>query len=88
MDWGGGRTIEYRSDEESCEVGLLSEVQPVRDLWSIRVAGPRRSPKASHCSGGVRPTGGVRRYEGGSEGEGSGVKGKTSDPGGGKDYNL
>lgn len=41
-------TIEYRADEESGEVGLLSEVEPVWDLWSVRVAGPGRSPIASH----------------------------------------
>ena len=44
----GGCTIEYRADEESCEVCLLSEVEPVWDLGSVRIGGPGRSPVAGH----------------------------------------
>lgn len=44
----GPFTVEYRADKKSSKIRLLSTVQPVWDLWGIRVIGPGRSPVVRH----------------------------------------
>ena len=45
------RTIENRGEQVSGKISLFYNVQRVRDLWSIRIVGPRLEPKVRHDSG-------------------------------------
>lgn len=44
----GQRTVEYCTDERSCEIRLLREVQPGWDLWSVGIIGPGCSQRVRH----------------------------------------
>ena len=40
--------MEHQADEGSGEIRLLIRVQPVWDIWSVRVIGPRLFLSAGH----------------------------------------
>ena len=44
------RTIEDGPNQNTSEIRLLSKIEPVGDLRSVRVVGPGRTPVASHDS--------------------------------------
>ena len=47
----GRHTVEYRADENPSEIGLLSEVQRIWDLWGVGTIGPGLCRRVGHGLG-------------------------------------